>query len=100
VFRVPEGTRLLDRGTCDSWNLYLLSGELELKADQDNGWVLAGGSPSARKPVAFLKPRLFSVTARTAIEFLWLYEPMVDAVARLHQSEFGMQGAYRATAAS
>lgn len=100
VFRVPEGTRLLDRGTRDNWNLYLLSGELELKSDQDNGWLLTGGSPSARRPVAFLKPRLFSVTARTAVEFLWLYEPMIESVARLYQGEFGTQATYLATAAS
>jgi hypothetical protein len=100
VFRVPEGTRLLDRGSRDNWNLYLLSGDLELSAEHDSGWVLTGGCPSARKPVAFLKPRLFSVTARSTVEFLWLYEPMVEAVARLHQRDFDKQAAYVASAAS
>lgn len=91
VFRVPAGTRLLDRGTRDNWNLYLLSGDLELQADQDNGWMISGGSPSARKPVAFLKPRLFSVVARSEVEFLWLYEPMIEAVARLQAQESAVQ---------
>jgi len=100
VFRVPAGTRLLDRGSRDNWNLYLLSGDLELSSEHDSGWVLTGGSPSARKPVAFLKPRLFSVTARSTVEFLWLYEPMVEAVARLHQRDFSVQTTYVASAAS
>lgn len=84
VFRVPPGARLLDLGTRDNWNLYLLTGELELLSPDGARYVVAGGSPSASRPVAFLKPRLFSVTARTDVEFLWLYEPMVEAVKRLY----------------
>ena len=84
VFRVPPGTRLLDVGTRDNWNLYLLSGELELVSPDGARYRVAGGSPSASRPVAFLKPRLFSVTAHTEVEFLWLYEPMVEAVKRLY----------------
>ena len=89
VFKVPAGTRLLDIGTRDQWNLYLLSGDLELAAPDGSLYPLAGGSPSARQPVAFLKPRLFSVTTRSDVEFLWLYEPMIDAVKRLHPSRVG-----------
>jgi hypothetical protein len=84
VFSVPAGTILLDRGTRDSWNLYLLSGTLELTEPDGARHVISGGGPSARQPVAFLKPRLFSVHSTTPVEFLWLYEPMVEAVRRLH----------------
>jgi hypothetical protein len=87
VFKVPAGTLLLDRGTRDRWNLYLLSGELELAGADGALYPLAGGSASARQPVAFLKPRLFSVSARSEVEFLWLYEPMIEAVKRLHPSK-------------
>jgi len=84
VFRVPAGTLLLEAGTRDNWNLYLLGGEIELVAPDGARYRLTGGSPSARQPVAFLKPRLFSVNALSEVEFLWLYEPMVEAVKRLH----------------
>jgi hypothetical protein len=89
VFRVPTGTRLLDAGTRDNWNLYLLSGEIELVAPDGASYRLTGGSPSARQPVAYLKPRLFSVNTRTEVEFLWLYEPMIEAVKRLYPAKFG-----------
>jgi hypothetical protein len=89
VFRVPAGTLLLDVGTRDSWNLYLLSGEIEIVAPDGARYQLTGGSPSARQPVAFLKPRLFSVNALSEVEFLWLYEPMIEAVKRLHPAKFG-----------
>lgn len=89
VFRAPAGTLLLDAGTRDSWNLYLLSGEVELAASDGSHDRIAGGSAGARRPVAFLKPRVCSVTAGTEVEFLWLYEPMVEAVRRLHPARFG-----------
>lgn len=89
VFRVPPGTRLLDAGTRDAWNLYLLSGELELLAPDGSSARLAGASPGARRPVAFLKPRVCSVIAASEVEFLWLYEPMIEAVRRLHPARFG-----------
>lgn len=89
VFRVPAGTLLLDVGTRDSWNLYLLSGEIELIAPDGARYQLTGGSRSARQPVAFLKPRLFSVNTLSEVEFLWLYEPMIEAVKRLHPAKFG-----------
>lgn len=100
VFRVPAGTRLLDWGSRDNWNLYLLSGDLELKADEEKSRLLAGGSASARKPVAFLKPRLFSVSTHTQVEFLWLYEPMVDVVARLQGRSTGVRTKYLAASRS
>ena len=81
-FSAPAGKMLLDRGTEDRWNLYLLSGTLELVAGDGQIRLVEAGSPSARRPVAFLKPRLFQVAARTAVEFLWLYEPLVDEMLR------------------
>ena len=89
VFRVPAGTLLLDVGTRDNWNLYLLSGEIELVAPDGARYRVTGGSPSARQPVAYLKPRLFGVNARTEVEFLWLYEPMIEVVKRLHPVKSG-----------
>lgn len=89
VFKVPAGAQLLDAGTHDRWNLYLLSGEVELASPQGPRYPIAGGSPSARQPVAFLKPRVCSVTARTEVEFLWLYEPMIEVVKRLYPARLG-----------
>jgi len=84
VFSVPAGAMLLEHGTRDSWNLYLLNGTLELTELEGACHTISGGGPSAKQPVAFLKPRLFSVYSKTPAEFLWLYEPMVEAVRRLH----------------
>ncbi|MCK7509590.1 MAG: hypothetical protein MZV70_39810 [Desulfobacterales bacterium] len=80
VLRMPAGARLLDAGTRDSWNLYLLSGEVELAAP--DGPSCRGGRRQPRAHAGrwrFSSPAVRGVTARTEIEFLWLYEPMVEA---------------------
>lgn len=84
VFSFAPETPLLDLGSQDAWNLYLLDGELQLTAADGQVSILRAGTPSARRPVAFLKPRLYAVSASTPVEFLWLYEPMVEAVLRLY----------------
>lgn len=83
VFSMPAGALLLDVGSSDDWNLYLVSGEAELIAADGQHSVVAAGSAAARRPLAQLKPRRYTVVARTPVQFLWLYEPMVSAVARL-----------------
>jgi hypothetical protein len=60
-----------------------------LASPQGPRYPIAGGSPSARQPVAFLKPRVCSVTARSEVEFLWLYEPMIEVVKRLYPARLG-----------
>jgi hypothetical protein len=83
VFSMPAGSVLLEAGDDDAWNLYLVSGEVELIATDGQHSVVAAGSTAARRALALLKPRRYTVVARTAAQFLWLYEPMVSAVARL-----------------
>lgn len=83
LLAAPAGTVLLDAGSSDLWNLYLVSGEVELIAADGQRSVVAAGSEAARRPLALLKPRRYTVVARRAVQFLWLYEPMVSAAARL-----------------
>lgn len=93
VFSMPAGALLLDVGSSDDWNLYLVSGEAELIAADGQHSVVAAGSAAARLPLAQLKPRRYTVVARTPVQFLWLYEPMVTAVARLFPAAVTRTGA-------
>jgi len=93
VFSMPAGALLLDVGSSDDWNLYLVSGEAELIAADGQHSVVAAGSAAARRPLAQLKPRRYTVVARTPVQFLWLYEPMVSAVAQLFPAAVARTGA-------
>lgn len=77
VYRTPQNTLLLERGSADQWNLYLLEGKVELKAEDGEKKELIGGTDNARNAVAALKPRKFAVTALTPVRFLWVHESIV-----------------------
>ena len=83
LFSMPAGSVLLDAGSSDAWNLYLVSGEVELIAADGQRSAVAAGSAAARRPLALLKPRQYTVMARTPVQCLWLYEPMISAIAQL-----------------
>lgn len=83
IFKAPAGTLLLERGTIDMWNLYLIDGELEVKAEDGATKIIEGGTGSASGPVSYLKPRLYSAKSVTEVTFLWLYDPLIEALYRL-----------------
>jgi CRP-like cAMP-binding protein len=79
-YTVPPGTKLLERGTRDTWNLYLLEGSLELTAADGGEKLIEGGTTNAGNPVSSLKPRMYSVTAVTRAAFLWIDDKLVEKI--------------------
>jgi hypothetical protein len=82
IYKVPPGTRLLERGTNDSWNLYLIDGTVELVAADGNPKSIEGGTPTASNPISCLKPRMYTVSALTRVAFLWIDDKLVDEVSK------------------
>jgi hypothetical protein len=80
VYVAPSNVQLLDRGSSDQWNLYLLQGQIELTAADGEKKIVVGGSENARNAIAALKPRKFSVTSLTPVRFLWIHENMVAEI--------------------
>ena len=82
VYKVPPGTPLLERGTNDSLNLYLLDGTVKLVAADGGEKFVVGGSATASSPVSCLKPRMYSVSAFTRVAFLWVDDKLIDEITR------------------
>lgn len=80
VYCVPAGIHLLERGTNDSWNLYLLDGRVEMVAADGVAKCVDGGTDKARNPVASLKPRMYSVNTVTRTVFLWVDDKVVEDI--------------------
>lgn len=80
VYQVPPGTKLLDHGTHDTWNLYLLEGTVRLVAADGVEKFIEGGTDQALSPVSYLKPRMYTAMAVTRVAFLWLDDKWVDQV--------------------
>jgi hypothetical protein len=78
VYCVPAGVRLLELGTSDSWNLYLLDGRVEMVAADGAAKCIDGGTDKAKNPVASLKPRMYSVNTVTRVVFLWVDDKVVE----------------------
>jgi len=78
VYCVPPGTKLLDRGTSDTWNLYLIDGTVELTAADGVSKKIDGGTPTAANPISALKPRMYSVSSVTRVVFLWIDDKLIE----------------------
>ncbi|MHB8536231.1 MAG: cyclic nucleotide-binding domain-containing protein, partial [Sulfuricaulis sp.] len=80
VYKVPPGTLLLERGTVDVWNLYLLEGSLQLLAADGVEKNIDSGTDTASNPISSLKPRMYTVTTRSHVRFLWMDDRLVEKV--------------------
>jgi hypothetical protein len=70
LYRASPGVRLLKRGARDDVTMYLVQGEVELKAGDGTRRTVVAGTPEACRPIAQLKPRLYRVKAKTPVVFL------------------------------
>jgi hypothetical protein len=80
IYTAPAGVRLLERGARDAWNLYLLEGALMLTPADGATLRIDGGTDKAAYPVAFLKPRKYTVETLTPVSFLWVHDLLLEAV--------------------
>jgi hypothetical protein len=81
VYRAPAGTRLLERGASDKWNLFLVSGSLLMQPLDSAPLLIESGTESAASPVSFLKPRKYQVVAKTQVNFLWIPDALLHSLA-------------------
>ncbi|MDH3369802.1 MAG: cyclic nucleotide-binding domain-containing protein [Gammaproteobacteria bacterium] len=80
VYKVPPGTQLLERGTNDTFNLYLVEGSVQLVAADGNRKIIEGGTPTSSNPVSYLKPRMYTVSAVTRAAFLWIDDRQIEKI--------------------
>lgn len=81
VYQAPAGTRLLERGTRDNWNLFLVSGTLVLEPQDGARLTIEGKTEKALNRVALLKPRQYTVFTQTPATFLWIHDDMMRSLA-------------------
>jgi len=93
VYKVPPGTPLLERGTRDTWNFYLLEGSVQLVAADGMEKRIDSGTDAASNPVSSLKPRMYTVRALTRVAFLWIDDRLVEQVVQGKPSPQRREGA-------
>ena len=80
IYTAPTGTRLLERGLRDNWNLYLLEGSLMLTPADGSTLRVDSGTDKAVRPIGALKPRQYAIDTLTSVNFLWVHDLLLAAV--------------------
>jgi CRP-like cAMP-binding protein len=78
IEEVPAGRLLFKKGDTDRKAIYLLSGEVELIADDGKASVIRGGSPEARHAIANQQPRQVTAKARNNISITRIDSDLLD----------------------
>lgn len=82
LYRASPGVRLLKRGSQDDNTIFLVQGEVELKAVDGARRSIKAGTPEARRPIAQLKPRLYRVKTVTPVIFLQVKDVSITQALR------------------
>ncbi|MDX5298460.1 MAG: HDOD domain-containing protein [Gammaproteobacteria bacterium] len=77
VRRAKAGTRIIERGSADGRDYFLLAGTLRLRADDGRQRDIVAGSESALAAIAHLQPRIYDVSAATDCAYLTLERDML-----------------------
>lgn len=80
LYQAPAGTRLLDHGMTDKWNLFLVQGALLLQPRDSTPLSIESGSESAANAVSSLKPRKYQVIAKTPVTFMWVPDALLQSL--------------------
>ena len=67
---LPTGEVLIERGSMDPKEIYLLEGRVEMKAADGRKRILEGGTEKASRPLARLRPCMYGVKALSAVKYL------------------------------
>ena len=83
VIEFKKGEYLFKQGDKDDFSFYLLSGDLDLTADDQLIKRLSGGEGASFQPLSQLQPRKMSALARSAGEMFRVNRPFLDKLLSL-----------------
>ncbi|WP_020409340.1 HDOD domain-containing protein [Hahella ganghwensis] len=85
-----KGQVILEHGSQDSSDYYLLEGEVKLEAKDGRSVQVVAGSDRSRQPIAHLQPRQYKVTALKASTMLIVDQPTLTQMLKNAPQEFSM----------
>jgi HD-like signal output (HDOD) protein len=94
--KAVAGDCLIERGTADDWNYFLVEGIVELEAADGVRRKIESGHENARSALSYLLPRKYEVVALTSVTYLQIH----DGLIRSATAESGLVGAGDATVLS
>jgi HD-like signal output (HDOD) protein len=70
IKRAPRGKKVIEQGAKESFSFFLLDGDVVLQAKDGGASKISHRDNAAKNPIAQLIPRLYDVTAVSAIEYV------------------------------
>lgn len=80
VSTARKGSALIERGSNEPAMLYLLDGEITLKAADGGVRRISANDPSATTPIARLRPSRYDVIANSLVSYLWVDDAITESV--------------------
>jgi HD-like signal output (HDOD) protein len=77
VESAPAGAQLIELGSSDKYQYFLLQGRIRLEAADGKAMEIEGGTARASSPIAQLVPRRFNVTSVTPVQFLRIAQKLI-----------------------
>lgn len=88
---VTAGTELIALGSTDPRALYLLAGEVSVRAADGRSYNVAARGSKAKQPISHLLPHHYTVTAVSPVTCFWVLGPVIDNLLGRH-SRAGVVG--------
>lgn len=70
IDHLPSGETLIERGSTDPKEIYLLEGRVEMQAADGRKRILEGGTDKANSPLARLRPCMYAIKTLSAVRYL------------------------------
>ena len=79
------GDTIVRVGTDDPRALYILKGEVKLAAKDGRSFERTGGTEKTKESVSHLNPHVYTITALTDVDYIWIDNQVLDNVSNLQQ---------------
>jgi HD-like signal output (HDOD) protein len=85
IQRAGASEILLARGSAEQHTLYLLEGRIRLTASDGKVKELSHNDPSAKDPIARLRPSHYEVRSLSPVNYLWIDNELLDSLGEQRQ---------------
>lgn len=83
--QMNAGTELIALGATDPRALYLLAGEVTVRAADGRSYNIAAGGSKAKQPISHLLPHRYTVTAVSPVTCFWVLGRVIDNLLGRHK---------------
>lgn len=80
IEEIAGGRFIFKQGDAEKRSIFIISGEVELRDENEVIAIIHGGSREARSPIAPIIPRTVSARARSPVEFVSVDSDLVDVM--------------------